>query len=153
MDLGVVEANFFPFLGVEPMLGPGRLSRRRDVAAGPAVMLLGHRCWVRRFGSDPGVIGRKVELGGVPHEIIGVLPAEFHLLLPGRGVPLEGRGGLAAGADRLRAAARAELFAGYTAFSRIRPGVSFAAAQEGSSGIAAQIRAGAARCTRPPTCA
>jgi putative ABC transport system permease protein len=139
VDLGAVEANFFPFLGVEPVLGrPFRAEE--DVHGGPAVMILSHRLWARRFGADPGVIGRKVELGGRPHEIVGVLPADFHLLLPAEAFRLKD-------AEVWRpvqidyAHLQPRNYTGYTAFGRIRRGVSFEAAQEEMSGIAAQIRA------------
>jgi len=139
VDLGVVEANFFPFLGVEPVLGR-QIRAEEDVAAGPAVMMLSHRLWVRRFGGDPAVIGRKVELGGVPHEIIGVLPADFHLLLPAEAFRLkDAEIWKPVQIDYQRLPARN--YTGYTALGRIRPGVTFAAAQEEMSAIAAQIRA------------
>src|SRR5262245_43878230 len=138
VDLGVVEANFFPFLGVEPLLGrPFRAEE--DVVKGPAVMMLSHRLWQRRFGGDRGVIGRKVEVGGVPHEIVGVLPADFHLLLPAETFRLKD-------AEAWRpvqidyAHLQPRNYTGYTAFGRIRPGATFAAVQEEMNGIAAQIR-------------
>src|SRR4029450_8383830 len=33
--------------------------------------------WVRRFGADPGAVGRQVTLGGEPHELVGVMPDSF----------------------------------------------------------------------------
>ena len=41
------------------------------------VVVLSHGIWVRRFGSNPAVIGQPVMLDGVPHEVIGVMPAGF----------------------------------------------------------------------------
>src|SRR5262245_14438908 len=103
-------------------------------------MMLSHRLWARRFGADPGVIGRKVELGGVRHEIVAVLPADFHLLLPAEAFRLKD-----AEVWRPVQIDYAHLpprnYTGFTAFGRIRPGVTFAAAQEEMSAIAAQIRA------------
>ena len=52
VDVGVVAANFFPFLGVQPALGR-QIRAEEDVVGGPAVMLLSHRVWVRRYASDP----------------------------------------------------------------------------------------------------
>jgi putative ABC transport system permease protein len=43
-------------------------------------VVISHRLWQRRFGSDPGVIGRGVELNGRPYTIIAVLPADFRFL-------------------------------------------------------------------------
>lgn len=71
-----VGARFFRVLAVEPALGRN-FSAAEDVAGGPAVVLLGHALWARAFGSDPAVLGRTLLLRGVPHEIVGVMPAEF----------------------------------------------------------------------------
>jgi len=53
----------------------------------PAVVL-SNGLWMRRFGSDPEVIGQTVVLNGAPSRVIGVLPADFQLLMPANaGVP------------------------------------------------------------------
>ena len=39
--------------------------------------MLGHSLWEQEFASDPGVLGRQVELDGHPFTVIGVAPAEF----------------------------------------------------------------------------
>lgn len=139
VDVGVVAANFFPFLGVQPALGRA-IRPEEDVAGGPAVMLLSHRVFVRRYASDPRVVGRTVELNGTPHEIVGVLPAEFHLLLPAEAFQLKDADvWRPAQIDAARLPARN--YTGWTAFARLRPDATFAAAQEEMSAIAAQIRA------------
>lgn len=138
VDLGRVAASFFPFLGVEPALGRS-FTAEEDVVGGPDVALLSHGLWRRRYGTDPGVVGAELEIEGVRHEIVGVLPADFHLLLPPE-------------AFRLRDADLwvpvqldpAELpprnYTGYTVFARLRPGVSFATGQEDMEAIAARLR-------------
>jgi putative ABC transport system permease protein len=78
-----VTAEFFPVLGVPPALGRNFVDA--DMARGaPAVVMLSHDAWVRRFGGDRSVPGRLIALGGVPTEIIGVLPASFAFPLRGR---------------------------------------------------------------------
>lgn len=138
VDVGYVDSGFFGFLGVEPALGRD-LRAEEGVPGGPAVALLSHELWTRRFGADPGILGRKLELGGVPHEVVGVLPEGFRLLLPPEAFrlkhsdvwrPLQ--------IDEARLPARN--YTGFTAFARLRPGVSFAAGQEELSAIAAQLR-------------
>ena len=42
-------------------------------------MVLGHALWQGRYAGDPGVIGRGIELDGVTHEVIGVMPPGFAL--------------------------------------------------------------------------
>jgi len=72
-----VSDGFFRTLGVRPVLGrdfrPGE-----DVPSGPRLVLLSHGAWKARYGADPGVIGRTVNLNGFPYEIVGVLPESFH---------------------------------------------------------------------------
>jgi putative ABC transport system permease protein len=66
-------------LRVKPVLG--RLFTAEDDAPGsPETTVLGYGYWQRRFGGDAGVVGRTVDVDGQPHEIIGVLPADFRFL-------------------------------------------------------------------------
>jgi putative ABC transport system permease protein len=68
--------QYFDTLGVAPELG--RTFRQSDdVPNAPRVVILGHRVWRDRFGSDPGVLGRMIAINGEDHEIIGVMPASF----------------------------------------------------------------------------
>jgi putative ABC transport system permease protein len=47
------------------------------VPGASAVAVLSHGLWVRRYGRDPNILGRSVTLGGVPTEVIGVMPASY----------------------------------------------------------------------------
>ncbi len=89
---GFVTYNLFDVLGVSPLVGRGfvaedDLPNPPGAAPGgpgalPSVVILDHGLWQRRFGGDPAVIGRTMELGGVPSEVIGVMPPGFELLMP-----------------------------------------------------------------------
>jgi predicted permease len=71
-----VSENFFPVLGVTPQLG--RLFNADECKwHGPAAVVLGHGIWERRFGADPGIVGRKLIINDEPVPVIGVLPASF----------------------------------------------------------------------------
>ena len=71
-----VTPNLFSLLGTTAHLG--RLPQATDEAPGAApVAVLGYRYWQRRFGGDPGVVGRVVTLNGRPQAIVGVLPPDF----------------------------------------------------------------------------
>jgi putative ABC transport system permease protein len=70
-----VTEGFFDVLRVEPRLG--RLFTADDYRLRRNVVVLSTGIWQRRFGGDPGVIGRQVRLDGEPFEIVGVLPAAF----------------------------------------------------------------------------
>ena len=71
-----VKTNFFPTLGVRPLLGRGFLDGE-DVPDGPHVAMLTYGYWQSDFGGDPGAIGRTIQLDGKPATIVGVLPRDF----------------------------------------------------------------------------
>ena len=72
----LVSAEFFSVLGERPEIGrtfyPGE-----DIAGRDNYVVLGHSLWQERFGADPSILGRSIELEGVSREVIGVMPAEF----------------------------------------------------------------------------
>jgi len=73
---GVVSPPFFDILRVKPMLG-GTFRADEAIVGKPRGVILGHRLWTTRFGSDPSVVGRKLTLNGNPIDVAGVLPASF----------------------------------------------------------------------------
>jgi predicted permease len=76
LDGASVNANYFNVLGVPAVLG--RVFDEGDGVAGhPPVVIVSHRLWGERFGRDVEIIGRTLDLSGLPYEIIGVLPADF----------------------------------------------------------------------------
>jgi putative ABC transport system permease protein len=76
VQAGRLTPNLPALLGVAPVLGRG--FRAEDGEPGRSrVVLLSHRFWQRHFDSDPGVLGRVLSLDGEPHEVVGVMPAEF----------------------------------------------------------------------------
>ena len=68
-----------PLLGVNPALGR-TFSRQDDSAAAPPTALLSYAYWRRKFSADPAIIGRTIIVDGKSHQIIGVLPRNFHFL-------------------------------------------------------------------------
>jgi putative ABC transport system permease protein len=72
-----VSANLFDLLGVKPLLG--RTFVPEEDKPGTKVVLLNETLWRRRFGSDPGVIGRSLSLNGEPYTVVGVLPSSVRL--------------------------------------------------------------------------
>ena len=76
--VALVSPPLFDVFRVRPALG--RVFRDEDMRSGaPSVALLGHAFWVRRFGADPSVVGRTIEIETRPREIVGVLPPGFDL--------------------------------------------------------------------------
>src|SRR2546427_7461770 len=75
----VVSSEFFPLLGVKPLLGR-TVSEQDDRPNAPLVAALSYELWQRRFAGDPHVIGRVVQLNDRRVEIIGVMPAGFRFV-------------------------------------------------------------------------
>ncbi|MFL6530489.1 MAG: ADOP family duplicated permease [Chthoniobacterales bacterium] len=72
-----VSANLFDLLGVKPIIG--RTFVPEEDQPGTKVALLNESLWKRRFGSDPGVIGRALNLNGESYTVVGVLPRSVQL--------------------------------------------------------------------------
>lgn len=75
-----VSANFFSVLGVDPVLGR-TFQAGEDQPNGPRVTVLTYAFWQRRFGGDPGIIGKALTINGESYTVIGVLPASFQFAL------------------------------------------------------------------------
>jgi putative ABC transport system permease protein len=73
-----VTAGFFEALGVPALAG--RTPRADDDTPGvPSAVVLGHALWQRRFGGDPGIVGRQISVNGAASEVLGVMPPGFAL--------------------------------------------------------------------------
>ncbi len=80
-----VSGNYFQALGVGAAVGRVFSPEADDrVYAGHPVVVLSHEYWVKRFGGDPGVIGRKILINTYPMEIVGVSAPSFPGLDPSR---------------------------------------------------------------------
>jgi predicted permease len=77
----LVTGNYFAVSGAPIALGRGFLPEEDRTAGTHPVVVIGHRLWQRRFGGDPGVIGRRITLNGHPYTIVGVAGAAFNGLL------------------------------------------------------------------------
>ncbi|HET7694469.1 MAG TPA: ABC transporter permease [Vicinamibacterales bacterium] len=75
-----VTPSFFSTLGRGPALGRAFTADEAVPGANRRVILT-DAAWRGRFGGDPGIIGRSIQLDGEPHEIVGVLPADLDLPL------------------------------------------------------------------------
>ncbi len=76
-----ISSSVFPMLGAEPMLG--RTFTIGEDAPGQNVVILSYGLWQHRFGADPGIIGRNLELNRQPYTVIGVMPKAFDFPLRG----------------------------------------------------------------------
>lgn len=121
----VVSPNYFAILGVRPLLG-------RYFSDGPWApeAVLSYRFWQRRFGGDPGVIGRTIRLNTRPFQIVGVSPPSFFGVERGRDYEIQ----LPQLPDGVTVAELSVLSPSpddwTNVMARLRPGVSLAQASE-----------------------
>lgn len=136
VKLGVVTDNFLSLLSRKPALG--RLFTPQDVLADKQdTMIVSYGLWQRRFGGDPGIIGRALRVGDGAVTIVGVLPQDFRLIFPDDSsvppnvdlfTPLGFASAKPDGPSYLRT------------IGRLRPGATFAQAQSEFDEITAQLR-------------
>jgi putative ABC transport system permease protein len=72
----MLTANAFQLLGAQAQIGRALIPSDDDPAS-PAAILLSHKLWMRKFGGDPAVVGRAVNIEGRSATIVGVMPAWF----------------------------------------------------------------------------
>ena len=129
-----VTASTFPVLGVEARLGR-TFSAGEDVPNGPRVVVLGYALWNRRYGADPTIVGRTVQIDGRPYQVVGVMPPDF-LLPTDFNKPQPSQLWVP---QRLDPASMDHGSHGLFAAARLQPGVTVAQAAEELHGIAAAM--------------
>src|SRR5215470_8613623 len=78
---GEVTSNFLQLFCTRPMLGRF-FGPEDDLENAPSTVVLSHQLWVRKFGSDPRIVGTSVPLDRGSSVVIGVLPQDFRLIFP-----------------------------------------------------------------------
>jgi predicted permease len=73
-----VSSNYFSSLGLKPAYGRLLLPTEGRTPGADPIMVLGYSYWRQRFGGDPHIAGKKVEVNGNPFTVVGVAPPEFH---------------------------------------------------------------------------
>jgi predicted permease len=76
-----VSASFFDVLGRGPAFGRG-FAQNEEQPGFENVVILGHGLWQRRFGGDPGLLGKTVKLNGRDYTVVGIMPPEFNYPVP-----------------------------------------------------------------------
>jgi len=71
-----VLQNFFPTLGVQPVLGR-QFTSEEAVKGGRLAVMLSYPFWQRQFNADPAMIGQTITLGNQARTVVGVLPPDF----------------------------------------------------------------------------
>jgi putative ABC transport system permease protein len=88
IQASVVSDNYFRVLGVAPALGRD-FTPDDDRGQIGYVVIISHQLWQKRFGGDPGVIGKTVRLDDDPMTIIGIMPRGFRHVLESGTSPME----------------------------------------------------------------
>lgn len=125
-------ADFFPMLGVAP--AQGRVFRPEEFEPGADnVVILTDRFWTRRFGNDPNIVGRKIQLDGNTVDIVGVMPPGFeHPILWG---PMDIWQPLTFTPERKTNRGNNFL----SSFGRLKPGVTIQQAEQSMVALAANL--------------
>ncbi len=76
VDVALLSLSAFEVIGTLPQRGRFP-APEEDVPDAPLVVLLSDGLWVDRYGADPGIIGRTIELNGAAREVIGVMPPGY----------------------------------------------------------------------------
>jgi len=128
-----VSENFFPLLGVAPIIGR-QFSTEECKWNGPKAVMLSYGLWQRRFASDPSIVGHALTLDGGPVTVAGVMPPSFDfatLFAPGAHIDLYSPFPLSPETNRW----------GNTLaiIGRLKPGITMGRAQAESSILCARI--------------
>jgi predicted permease len=135
-----VSSNLLPMLGVSAERGrlfvPGE-----DLPGAAATAVLTDGMWARRYGRDPGMIGKSITINGQPYEVVGILPQRF--ALPREVLPLlDGteQADIFLPLPLAPNAAQIRTNEDYNLVGKLKPGVSAAQAQAEMDTITARLR-------------
>ncbi|MGH9498940.1 MAG: ABC transporter permease [Terriglobales bacterium] len=134
----MTTGEFFRLFGVRPVLGRTLLPEDNQ-PGNDHVVVLGFGLWKRSFGSDQGVLGRKITLNGDSYVVVGVMPASFNPDSYGE-LWLPSHWGVPPNLLRPNEDPRPVRDSHYLdAWARLKPGVSLRQAREDLKGVAARL--------------
>jgi len=140
-----VSGDYFRMLGLDAAVGRTFAGNEGLVIGDGPVAVISHGLWQRRFGADPGVIGRGVSVNGRPFTVVGVAPREFsgtvRGVVPDLYLPMTLFGQLNARTPDDEDPLTSRLMVFHETIGRLRDGVSRESAQAELRMLAAAIRA------------
>jgi macrolide transport system ATP-binding/permease protein len=129
----LVSDSYFPLLGIKAERGRFFTRQEDSKPFKDYVVVLGHDLWHRRFGSDPGVVGRSVQLNGQLYRVLGIAPAGF------RGLPDSTDLWIPSQLPPIPEYLNVRLVRWVTVLARLRPGVTIGQAQQEMNHITAAL--------------
>lgn len=135
IQTGVVSANFFEVMGVQPLLGRTFLPEDETQGA-EAVLVLSYKYWQRSHHSDRSIVGKRFRMNDRPHTVIGVLPPvpqypnENDVYMPTSACPTRS-------SEQFKTNRNARMM---SVFGRLKPGASLAQAQAEVTTCAAHMQ-------------
>jgi putative ABC transport system permease protein len=130
----LVYPNFFSVLELDPLFGRGFTMEDSPPGGRGKVVIVSHALWQDRLGADPGVVGKTLRIDSEAHTIVAVMRSD--VAAPDSSadlwIPYSFQSPTRWDRHRRR----------YMVYGRLREGVSFGAAQEDFSRVAAELRAG-----------
>jgi putative ABC transport system permease protein len=127
-----VSTSLFPLLNIKPAVGRAFSSEEEKPGTNP-VVIVSHGLWQRRFGSDPGLVGKVVKLNNNAYTVVGIMPSDFDFPMAAQAVdiwvPLTRSPNLLA--DRANH--------NVSVVARLKPGVTLQQAQAGMENVASQL--------------
>ena len=130
LNASLITGNYFDTFSVRPALGRG-FSLENEKTGQDHVTVLSHAFWQSRFGGDPNIVNKTINLDGKAYEVLGVMPAEVVLPQPAQlWVPIN------FDADPEMKMRNARFMLG---IGRLKEGVTLAQAQADTDLIASQL--------------
>jgi putative ABC transport system permease protein len=126
----IVTTDFFPILGIQPVLGRW-FTAKEDTPGNDNVVILSEGLWRRRYGANPDILGRRIRVNQHPLTVVGVMPASFRFPFtnPELFVPMA--------IDRAQAAYPGRYL---QVVARLKPGVSVRSAEADMQVLARQLQ-------------
>jgi len=131
---GIVTSDFFTTMGVQPAMGRLFVAAEDNRGGAPNI-IISDSLWQRRFGSDPNIIGKPLNLDGRDYYIVGVLPTNFKFIT----YPKDAEIWIPLGLDPFVDRVYARELSGCGIVGRLKPGVTVAQAQSELNTISRQL--------------
>ena len=134
----LVSSDFFPILGVKPILGRNFLAGEDEIGAAP-IAVITESLWRRKFASVPDIVGKGITLDGTSFTIVGVIPNSPHFPMSSASVRREVFVPIGQWKNNLLTSRSAGL--GINGIGRLKPGVTIQQARADMANVTQNLAA------------